>query len=396
MHAKTLVALTFAILATASYAHAAVPPTQAEQGAGGMDYTGSEVIKRSVGSAEEPIFVFYAKEGGTEPRPVIVFFHSWGGNNPRYFGNWIEHLARKGNLVLFPKFQEVNKTRPMDATTIASRMVSSALKALSEDDQVRPDKDKIAFVGYLAGSIVALDLAAGAKGYDLPEPKLVMSLMPGGVAKEGDSKGIPMPDLSNIPTSTMLITMNGDQDHVPADRLVKRIMAESTGVPAAQKLFMRVVSDRHGYPPLSATLVAPGAVNEEYAADKIPLPPSAAVEETLAPVKGKGKGKKAAQKDPRVKWTSDMALTGPQSTLTMMLGNNGTDNLDYRAFWKTLDLVTDAAFAGKEAVTLKANPAFLDMGIWSDGWPVRRLSADSPKDGREEADTTAATKRRRF
>ena len=29
--------------------------------------------------------------------------------------------------------------------------------------------------------------------------------------------------------------------------------------------------------------------------------------------------------------------------------------------------------------TLKADPRLVDMGTWSDGWPVRRLSAEHPK-----------------
>ena len=39
----------------------------------------------------------------------------------------------------------------------------------------------------------------------------------------------------------------------------------------------------------------------------------------------------------------------------------------------------EAALAGKDAVALKADPAFISMGTWSDGWPVRRLSAEMPK-----------------
>ena len=74
-----------------------------------------------------------------------------------------------------------------------------------------------------------------------------------------------------------------------------------------------------------------------------------------------------------------MALTGEQTILAAQLANNGTDTLDYLAFWKTLDLALEAAFAGKDAAALKADPRLVDMGTWSDGWPVRRLSAEHPK-----------------
>ena len=74
-----------------------------------------------------------------------------------------------------------------------------------------------------------------------------------------------------------------------------------------------------------------------------------------------------------------MALTGEQTILTAQLQQNVTDSLDYWAYWKTLDFALDAAFAGKDAAFLKNNPRFVDMGAWTDGWPVRRLSADMPK-----------------
>ena len=49
-----------------------------------------------------------------------------------------------------------------------------------------------------------------------------------------------------------------------------------------------------------------------------------------------------------------------------------------------------AAFAGKDAQTLRGDAALTDMGRWSDGWPVKRLSAaDAP---RSEPGGTSATK----
>ena len=80
-----------------------------------------------------------------------------------------------------------------------------------------------------------------------------------------------------------------------------------------------------------------------------------------------------------------MALSGPQTILTQQLGNNGTDTIDYLAYWKTFDIAFEAAFAGKDAAALARDPKFVDMGTWSDGWPVRRLSAQMPKaEGQEK------------
>jgi allantoicase len=79
-----------------------------------------------------------------------------------------------------------------------------------------------------------------------------------------------------------------------------------------------------------------------------------------------------------------MSLSGQQTVLTQQLGSNAVDTLDYLAFWKTFDMAAAAAFSGKDAAFLRRDPKFVDMGTWTDGWPVRRLSADMPKVEGEE------------
>ena len=43
-----------------------------------------------------------------------------------------------GHLVLFPRFQEVNRTRPADATANAERLVKAALAELAGDAEAKP------------------------------------------------------------------------------------------------------------------------------------------------------------------------------------------------------------------------------------------------------------------
>ncbi len=89
-----------------------------------------------------------------------------------------------------------------------------------------------------------------------------------------------------------------------------------------------------------------------------------------------------------------MALSGPQTIITQQLANNVTDTLDYLAFWKTFDLAAEAAFAGKDAAALLRDPKFIDMGTWSDGWPVRRLSAQTLKAEGQETQQERGPRRR--
>lgn len=74
-----------------------------------------------------------------------------------------------------------------------------------------------------------------------------------------------------------------------------------------------------------------------------------------------------------------MSLSGEQTTLVSQINNARADSLDYLAFWRTFDMAATAAFAGKDATSLKNDPAFSDMRRWGDGWPVKRLGVEIPK-----------------
>nr|WP_246180118.1 alpha/beta hydrolase [Microvirga thermotolerans] len=350
-------------------AFAASPPKQPEQGPGGADYPVSKVVKRAVGTASAATFAFHGAEPASAPRPVAVFFHSWGATNPALYGGWIDHLARKGWLVLFPRFQDVNRTRPADASALAASLVKSALDALASDDAARPDSGRVAYIGHLAGVPIALNLAAAAKDEGLPVPKLIFGAMPGGIASDPKARGILLSDLSAVDASTLLVTISGDRDYLPTDKAARRILKETEAVPASRKLFMRASSDDHGFPALTATLASPGSPKTDYDAAAIKVQPD-------------------PPRDPKQKnawrWSADMALTGEQTILTAQLGNNPTDTLDYLAFWKTFDMAAEAAFAGRDGASLARDPKFVDMGTWSDGWPVRRLSAQMPKGQAED------------
>lgn len=370
MRAALATLLAASLLAAPLGARAATPPVQPQSGPGGADYPPGEVVKRGLGRAASATFVYHAAGVPAAPRPVVVLLPAWGVTNPQAYGGWIEHLARKGNLVLFPRYQEVNRTKPSEATSAAARQVRDALAELAADEQARPDTARVALIGHLAGATIAMNLAAVAKAETLPAPKLVFGLMPGGIAAGEKSRGIPLADLGQIAPDTLLVTQIGDRDHVASDRAAKRLLREAGAVPVTRKLFLRTLSDDHGFPTLSATLTSPGSVKEGYEAAAIKLAPE-------PPPQRDARGRVVAQ--PQAKWSAEATLSGEQSILVQQLGNASTDALDYLAYWKTFDLAAAAAFAGRDAQALRAEPAFVDMGRWSDGWPVKRLSAETPR-----------------
>ncbi|MBQ0822416.1 alpha/beta hydrolase [Microvirga sp. HBU67558] len=379
MRRSLLPVLLLGVSVAGPWAHAATPPQQPEQGPGGRDYRSTEIVKRALGTASTGTFVFHGADTPAKPRPVVVFLHSWGAVNPGLYGGWIEHLARKGHLVLFPRFQDVNRSRPADASNLAEDLIQNALAELKNDPNAKPDKNRLALIGHSAGMPIALNIAAGAGSGKVPPPKLIFGLMPGGIASNEKERGILLRDLATVDPSTLIIAMSGDRDYLPSDRASRLMLQQASAVPSTRKLFMRASSDDHGFPALTATLASPGSPKADYDASTIKLPPD-------------------PPRDPKQRntwrWSADMALSGPQTILTQQLGNNGTDTLDFLAFWKTFDIASEAAFAGRDATALLRDPKLVDMSTWSDGWPVKRLSAQMPKGDAPEAKEERGPRRR--
>lgn len=352
-----------AALSVAAPALAAGPPAQPADGPGGVGDTSATIVKRAVGKASAATYVFYkagpAPEGG---RPVAVILHAWGAPNPQAYGAWIDHLARNGWLVLFPRFQEVNRTRPSDAPALAGRLLKSALADLANDPDARPDPGRLALIGHLAGAPLAAHLAANAGEDGIPAPKLVYAVMPGGIARDAKSRGIPLGSLDGMSPKTLLVTVIGDRDARAADAAARRILRDAQSVPPERKLFVRALSDDHGFPALTATLAAPAGLDAAYDGGAIKLPPDP-----------------PGEKPPPFRWSADMSLSGEQTTLVSQINAARADSLDYFAFWRTFDMAAAAAFAGKDALSLKNDPAFSDMRRWADGWPVKRLHVETPK-----------------
>lgn len=352
-----------AALAAAVPARAATPPGQPAEGPGGVGDKAATIVKRAVGRASAATFVFH--KAGPAPgggRPVAVFLHAWGAPNPQAYGAWIDHLARNDWLVLYPRFQEVNRTRPADAPAIAARLVKAALADLAADADAKPDTGRLALLGHLAGAPLAAHIAAEAAEQGLPAPKLVFAVMPGGIARDTKSRGIPLGDLGGIDPKTLLVTLIGDRDARAADAAARKILRDATSVPPERKLFVRALSDDHGFPSLTATLASPAGLDAAYDGGAIKLPPEP-----------------PGEKAPPFRWSADMALSGEQTQLVAQINNARADSLDFLAYWRSFDLAAAAAFTGRDAASLKANPAFSDMQRWSDGWPVKRLGVEVPK-----------------
>ncbi len=355
---------------------AADPPAQPDMGPGGRDYISGEIVQKALGDAKAPVLVYYAGTAPAQERSVIIFLHAWGAVNPAVYGGWIEHLVRKGHVVLWPRHQELWRSGGAQATDLAVEGLKSAFDALKNDPDVRPDIKKVAVVGHLAGAGVAVNIAARAPLEGLPIPKVVFAAIPGGLAAEaklvngkpvaGALRGIPLADLSQVPANTYIISAIGDREHQPSERTTRRLFRETTQVPAVNKVFMRVQSDDHGYPPHVINLTAPGSYKPDFDITKITLP--------VAPPLPKG------QRAPRPVRALDANLSGEQHQLVQQMERSRTDVADYLGFWKILDLALIHAFQEGDATAFRNDQRLVDMGRWSNGWPVKRINVEAPRE----------------
>ncbi|MGA1876344.1 MAG: alpha/beta fold hydrolase, partial [bacterium] len=296
-------------------AFAASPPEQPLEGPGGQDYFHNKVIKSKYGMGPSGYYIFEPGDPRPDTAPLIILIHGFTAVTPSAYEAWIDHLVKKGNIVVYPVYQFIiDASHRFPKNTINATL--SAIEELQTGDHVRPDLDRFAAVGHSMGGILAADLAALAEESGLPMVKAVMSVQP------GVSPMPPMADLSKIPADTLLLSVVGDADIIARTKDAKKIYRESTQVPPENKDYIIMSSDRNGRSSLLADHFAPVCIG----------------------------------------------------TLGGHMPMFGVDALDYYCLWKLFDALTDAAFYGlNREYALGNTPEQRYMGEWSDGTPVKEM-----------------------
>jgi pimeloyl-ACP methyl ester carboxylesterase len=254
--------------------------------------------------------------------PVVVFLHGWGALGPDEYSAWMVHLARRGNIVICPRWQDNRfdangRTFLPDAVTA----VKAALCRLESDGPVRPQAGRFALFGHSIGATLAADMAAQWAELGLPRPGALFCVTPGSLSAGSRMRvenDVAVADFSRLPEGLLLVVLVGEDDTRVGTAMADRIYDGATAIPACDKSYLTVRTDRHGEPPLLAD-------------HKLPL--------------------------------------GTAGTLAKV------DALDYYALWRTGDALLDAAFTGQHrACCLGNTPQQRGMGRWPDGTPVRELA----------------------
>ena len=316
---KVAVPVTLAVIAGIALS-APAPASGAEPPA---IYPHKSVRRIELGEGPRSYWLFEPAEPTPETAPVVVFNHGWFAVNPGVYGAWIEHLVRKGRIVIAPRYQRDWSTPPANFLPNSLVAVRDALDVLSTSPaHVRPDRDRFAIMGHSAGGNLAAQMAAVAAEADLPVPKAVVSVFPGEILPSRK------PDLANVPASTLLVVVVGEKDVVVGDQRARQIFAETTSIPLDRKKFILYRSDLRGYPHFRADHLAPTGAHVSFD-------------------------------------TRDGLLPGAQ------MAQAEVNAFDTVGFWRIADITIEAAFAGKtlDDATDKGE-AFRHLGFWSDGRPV--------------------------
>lgn len=307
------------------------PPEAPETGPGSAEYAHAGLTSEFFGKGPKSCWLFLPDGPRPEKAPVVVFLHGWAAITPRAHGAWITHLVRRGNIVIFPRYQRI-LTPPREFTPNAAHAIRAALERLTEPGGVTPDLERVAFLGHSMGGVLTANLAAEARERGLPQPRALFAMQPGITETRPDGRFIHLADLSKIPADTLLLSLASDVDGITGTRDARRIYLESTRIPAENKDYLLLHSDLHGRPRLIADHSAPVAVDPRFEVGARFAPPS---EEDAA-------------------W--------------------GLDALDWYGFWKPFDALCDAAFFGEHREYALGNtPEQRFMGKWSDGKPVREI-----------------------
>jgi predicted esterase len=238
------------VLATTVFAALIFSPSQPTSGPGGSSYTHTGVVTHTYGSGKEQYWIFEPSQPTPQEAPLIVFLHGYGVLDTTPYEAWIEHLVKRGNIVVYPKYQEDLSAFSISYTTNAISAIKNSLIEL-QSGHVTPDISKVAIVGHSAGGMIAANIASLASANGIPSPKALMVIEPGLLST------IPLADITKISNSTLLLSVVGEEDQVAGDAAAKTIYLNTTQISAANKDYIIVRRDDHGTPALRADHGAP-------------------------------------------------------------------------------------------------------------------------------------------
>ena len=259
-------AILFFSIAQNIYAQAIPKPSDFEP----ESYKKQELFKTiqvvTQGDGENRSYAFFPADQSAEKLPLVIFLHGWMGTSPKNFGALIDHLVRRGSVVIYPVYQVDGNTIPQSITDTAAKSITSILKRLEQDKPNLIDTQKTLYYGFSMGASMSINFANSPHQYGLPVPKGIILAAPGDahhVAHKELAVSIVNRPISQIPLNTPIVLLTGQED-------------KTIGVPTAisywneicsqarQKILITWPSGKAEDESIASGHGAPGAPDERY------------------------------------------------------------------------------------------------------------------------------------
>jgi hypothetical protein len=262
------VAIAVAVAVLSPVASAAVTqPPQPKAGPGGSDYSHSGWRVSAGGSGADAWYAFEPAKPRPRKAPLAIITHGYyefsGYSSMEAL---IRHTVRKGNIVIYPRWQTDVATPcpgPIDIEPCMTAAVNGIRGALSylrarPKRRVQPQTRRTSYLGFSFGGIITANLTNRYRSLHLPKPRAIFLDDPedGGVAGPGE----PALDdtLSGIPSTALfqchsgaegaLVLAEGGVDIASCNAVFPKLGQ----IPKKNKDLVLTHTDDHGRPTLSA------------------------------------------------------------------------------------------------------------------------------------------------
>ena len=232
----------------------ASPPKQPASGPGSSDYPHRNVKQTEYGEGGQQYWIIEPAQPAPKTAPLVIFLHGWTAMTPDTYRGWVNHLAKRGNIVVYPRYQAKLFSPAGEFFPNTAAAVHDAVAELARPGHVQPDFSRVALVGHSAGGVQVANYMALAQQEKLPAAKAAMIVEPG-QGKDGGLKIFPMEDCAKIPAALKLIVMVGDADGLVGEGCARAIWRDTKHV--RERAFITLCSDAHGTPPLRADHLSP-------------------------------------------------------------------------------------------------------------------------------------------
>jgi hypothetical protein len=176
----------------------------------------SGVVVGPIGRGAEQVYVL-------RPRGVVcsivVFGHGWSDRTPTRYLPWLDHLLRRNNAVIYPRYQLTDDlSQPLARVRDAWRAgIRAGFRRLGRG------RVPVVAAGYSFGGGLAYEYAARAASWGVPAPLALQSIFPYAAFLAG-----PLP----LPRATRVLIQVGDRDARVGRRGGERLWRLLSGRPA--------------------------------------------------------------------------------------------------------------------------------------------------------------------